>query len=213
MYSDILKTAQITPIHKSGSYEKCSNYRPITLLPPINKVFEKLLYDKLYSYLEHNKLLTDCQYGFRRGCPQNWPLMIYKIFLRQNIDKGLVTCSIFLDLAKAFDTVNHDILLHKLDIQYGIKGLPLSLLKNYIENRSHYVVINDSRSEMAKFTCGVPQGSTLGPLLFLLYVNDLPLVSNFKTNIFADDTVLSLSANSMHELTTKINQELESVDN
>ena len=131
-------------------------------------------------------------------------------FLTQNIDKGLVTCSIFLDLAKAFDTVNHDILLHKLDIQYGIKVLPLSSLKNYLENRSHYVEINDSRSEMAKFTCGVPQGSTLGPLLF--YVNNLPLVSNLKTILFADDTVISLSANSMHELTTKINKELESVD-
>jgi len=96
-----------------------------------------------------------------------------------------------------------------------IKGLPLSLLKNYLENHSHfYVVINDNRSEMAKFTCGVPQGSTLGPLLFLLFVNDLSLVSNFKTILFADDTVLSLSVNSMHELTTKINQELESgVDN
>ena len=123
------------------------------------------------------------------GCPQNRPLMIYKIFL-QNLNKGLVNCSIFLDLAKAFDTVNHDVLLHNLDIQYGMKGLPLSLLKNYLENYSHYVVINDSRSEMAKFTCGVPQGSTLGSLLFLLYVNDLPLVSNFETILFADNTVL-----------------------
>jgi len=177
-------------------------------------VFEKLLYDRLYSYLEHNKLSTDCQYGFRKGLSTELAINDLQNFLTQNIDKGLLTCSIFLDLAKAFDTVNHDILLHKLDIQYGIKDLPLSLLKNYLENRSHYVVINDdSRSEMAKFTCGVPQGSTLGPLLFLLYANDLPLVSNFKTILFADDMVLSLSANSMHELTTKINHELETVDN
>jgi len=212
VYRDILKTAQITPIQKTGSYEKCSNYRPISLLPPINKVFEKLLYGRLYSYLEHNKLLTDCQYGFRRVLSTELAINDLQNFLMQNIDKGLVTCSIFLDLARVFDTVNHDI-LHKLDIQYGIKGLPLSLLKSYLENRSHYAVINDSRSEMAKFTCGVPLASTLGPLLFLLYVNDLPLVSNFKAILFADDTVISLSANSMHELTTKINQELESVDN
>ena len=142
------------------------------VLPPINKVFEKLLHDRLYSYLEHNKLLTDFQCGFRRGLSTELAINDLQNFLTQNIDKGKVTFSIFLDLAKAFDTVNHDILLHKLDIQHGIKGLPLSLLQNYLENRAHYVVINDSRSEMAKFTCGVPQGSTLGPLLFLLYVND-----------------------------------------
>jgi len=115
-----------------------------------------------------------------------------------------------LDLAKAFDTVDHDILLHKLG--FSIKSLPLSLLKNYFKTHSYYVAINDSRSEMTKFTC-VPQGSTLGPLLFLLYVSHLPLVSNFKTILFPDDTVLSLLVNSMHELTTKINQEHESVDN
>jgi len=112
--------------------------------------------------------LTDCQYGFRRGLSTELAINDLQNFLTQNLDKGLVTCSMFLDLVKAFDTVNHDILLHKLDIQYEINGLPLSLLKNYLENRSRYVVINDSRSEMAKFTCGVPQGSTLGPLLFLL---------------------------------------------
>jgi len=132
VYPDILKTAQITHIHKTGSYEKCSNYRPISLLPPINKVFEKLLHDRLYSCLGHNKLLTDCQYGFRRGLSRELAINDLQNFLTQNIDKGLVTCSIFLDLAKAFDIINHDRLLHKLDIQYGIKGLLLSLLKKTI---------------------------------------------------------------------------------
>jgi len=104
------------------------------LLPPINEVFEKVLYDRLYSHLEHNKLLTDCQYGFRRGLSTELAINDLQNFLTQNIDKGLVTFSIFLDLVKAFKTVNHDILLHKLDFQFGIKGLPLSLLKNYLEN-------------------------------------------------------------------------------
>ena len=138
--------------------------------------------------------MTDCQYGFKRGLSTELTIHDLQNFHTQNTDKGLVTFSIFLDFAKACVTVNHDILLHKLNTQYGIKGLPLLLLKNYLENRSRYVVIKDSRSEMAKFTCGMPQGSTLGPLLFLLYVNDLTLVSNFKTILFADDMVLSLSA-------------------
>ena len=103
---DMLKTAQITPIYKTGSHEKCSNYRPTSLLPPINKVFEKLLYDRLYSYLEHNKLLTDCQYGFKRGLSTELAINDLQNFLTQNIGKGLVTCPIFMDLAKAFDTVN-----------------------------------------------------------------------------------------------------------
>ena len=87
VYPDILKTAEITPIHKTGSYEKCSNYRPISLLPPINKVFEKLLYDRLYSYPEHNKRLTDCQYGFRRGLSTDLAINDLQNFLTQNIDK------------------------------------------------------------------------------------------------------------------------------
>jgi len=167
-------------------------------------------YKKIQEFIKNRKKLKGTKISI---------LMIHKKsvdsqnFLTQNADKSLVTCSIFLDLAKAFDAVNHDILLPKLNTQYGIKGLPLLLLKNYLENRSHYVVINDSRSGMSKFTCGVPQGSTLDPLLFLFYVNDLPLFSNFITILFADDTVFSLSANSMHELTTKKNQELENVDN
>ena len=110
----------------------------------------------------------------------------------ENLDEQKTTCAIFLDLKKAFDTVNRQILLQKLE-NYGIWGLPLQLLKNYLSNRFQYTVVNNTMSKMCNITCGVPQGSTLGPLLFIKYVNDMPKASKFKTKLFADDAVLALS--------------------
>ena len=138
-YPDDLKIAQIIFIHKSGSKECCSNYyRPISILPAINKVFEKLLYSRLHSYVETNELLSPSQYGFREGTSTELVVNeIYNYYLH-NLDQGLVTCSIFLDLSKAFDTVNHKKLLEKLEKQYSIRGLPLKLFENYLVWQTPY---------------------------------------------------------------------------
>jgi len=205
-YPDDLNIAQIIPIHKSGSKECCSNYRPISILPEINKVFEKLLYSRLYCYVETNELLSPSQYGFREGTSTELAINeVYKYYLH-NLDQGLATCSIFLDLSKAFDTVNHKTFTEMLEKQYGIRGLSLKLFENYLANQTHFrntVSIEDIQSQKASVTCGVPQGSNLGTLFFLLYVNDITHVSKSKTTLFADDTVLSFSAKSVIGLKKK----------
>ena len=129
--------------------------------------------------------------------------------LVQNIDQKQITCCIFLDLSKAFDTVDHKILIQKLD-HYGIRGLPQQLIKSYLDNRLQFTSVDGTTSNLTPITCGVPQGSTLGPLLFLLYINDLPLASNLNTKLFADDTATNTTINT---LTSTTNIELEKIDN
>ena len=129
----------------------------------------------------------------------------------ENLDEEKTTCAIFLDLKKAFNTVNHQILLQKHE-KYGILGLPLQLLKSYLSNRFQYTVVNNTKSKMCSVTCGVPQGSTLSPLLFLIYVNDMPKASEFNTKLFADDTILTLSDVCEKKLNKQINSEIDKID-
>jgi len=113
--------------------------------------------------------------------------------LLHNYDNGLFTCSLFIDLSKAFDTANHNIFIKKLHQNYGLNGTALQLFTSYLTNRKQYIVVNGAKSNCRSITCGIPQGSTLGPLLFIMYINDLPLCLKFKTILYADDTYLSLS--------------------
>ena len=212
VYPDILKIAQIIPIHKKGSKTDCSNYRPISLLSPFTKIFEKCLYDRMYNYLEDKKLITPNQYGF-------WPKFSTSLALSDicteiltNIDSKKTICTIFLDLAKAFDIVDHSILLKKLHL-YGFRGIPLQLLKSYLTNRKQYTVVNGAFSTTRQVTCGVPQGSTLGPLLFLICINDLPSVTKFSVKLFADDTNLTMASKCANTLEVNVNLELTKVSN
>ena len=172
VYPNSLKIGQIIPIHKSGPKNLCNNYRPISLLSPFSKIFEKCIYDQLYCYLQEFKLLSPNQFGFTKGRSTAHAVRQLCDEFVDNLDNGKITCAVFLDLSKAFDTVNHQILIKKLE-HYGIRGLPLQLLIRYLTDRYQYTIVKNVKSNLKQVKCGVPQGSTLGPLLFLIYIDNL----------------------------------------
>ena len=197
------------PIHKGGPADELNNYRPISLLSVFDKIFEKLMHKRLYNFLESQNILFDNQFGFRKNNSTSYALIQITERIKETIDKKKYGCGIFIDLRKAFDTVNHEILLNKLD-HYGIRGTALHWFHSYLSDRKQFVFHNGESSKLQSINCGVPQGSVLGPLLFLLYINDLPNVSNIlQFYLFADDTNIYYEANSLENLELIINRELK----
>ena len=200
VYPDALKVAKVIPIFKKGDQTSVNNYRPISVLSPINKIFEKILYTRLIKYIDKSKLLYKYQYGFRKNHSTEHALIELVDQIRLSMGQRQMTCGIFIDLSKAFDTVNHQILLDKLE-HYGIRGHALELFKSYLSNRKQYVHIEKSKSQTRPISCGVPQGSVLGPLFFLLFINDLPkCCSTGKVRLFADDTTIFFHSNSIDDI-------------
>ena len=211
IFPNKLKIANVTPIFKKGSRVDKNNYRPISVLPIFSKLFEKLMYQRLYNYLEHHEILYPLQFGFREKCSTSHALISISELIRNSIDNKEFGCGIFIDLKKAFDTVNHSLLLKKLD-HYGIRGNVNNWFQSYLSQREQFVTINGYKSVSLPVTCGVPQGSVLGPLLFLLYINDLPNTSNLlKFHLFADDTNIYFSSKNLDAIQQTLNNELQAV--
>jgi hypothetical protein len=206
-----MKTAKVTPIYKSDAQDEFSNYRPISLLPNFSKILEKLMFNRMVEFLDKHKILYEHQYGFRQNYSTEYALIELSDKIAQSIDKKKLMIGIFVDLSKAFDTLNHEILLSKL-AHYGIRGVSNEWFRSYLSNRNQFVVFNNVLSAKSKITTGVPQGSILGPLLFLLYINDICNSSQILHFIlYADDTNIFYSSENINELCTTINNELRCV--
>ena len=211
VFSDKLKIAKVITLFKKGNPELPSNYRPISLLPIFSKIFEKLMYRRLFRFLEVHNVLYSLQFGFQENHSIDHALVSLTEAIRNTLDNKRFGCGIFIDLQKAFDTVNHKILLSKLE-HYGVRGCALEWFRSYLSDRKQYVTVNGSNSNLLSITCGVPQGSVLGPLLFLVYINDLPNASNkLKFYLFADDTNIYFESNDLSNLLRTVNKELKSI--
>ena len=209
IYPELLKSAKVIPIFKKGSKLQTNNYRPISLLSNLNKILEKIMFTRVYSFLEDNDILYKLQFGFRKKHSTNHALIDITENIRQTLDKGKYACGIFIDLQKAFDTVNHNILTSKMH-HYGIRGIANDWFKSYLSDRSQFVSIQGFESETEKVKHGVPQGSVLGPLLFLLYINDLHTCIKYsKVYHFADDTNLLNTNSSPKQMQKQVNIDLK----
>ena len=223
LYTEIfpkqLKIAKVIPLFKKGEETSIENYRPLSLLSSISKVFERVVFNQLYQYLDVNNLLFDSQYGFRKQHSTELAALELIDRIHKSMDNGQIPVSIFLDLSKAFDTLDHTILLSKLK-HYGIKNKAFQWFNSYLSNRHQYVEFEGARSETLGLEMGVPQGSILGPLLFIIYVNDMHTVSNKFTFItYADDTTLTApmvsfvsgSNYNIHSISKGINSEIKKI--
>ena len=206
------KITRVTPIFKKGKKNDLNNYRPISVIPTVAKILEKIVYEQLFSYFNDNNLLTSCQSGFRSFHSTLTALTEATSSWSVNIDNGLLNGVVFLDLKKAFDTIDHSIILRKLQF-YGIEQESLKWFQSYLDDRKQVCCVNGHMSNSRSVSCWVPQGSNLGPLLFLIYINDLQnCLSTASPRMFADDTNVSLASSTLFELENMLNQELQNLN-
>ena len=199
-----LKNARVIPVYKGSSKTDVSNYRPISLLSVFSKIYEKLMHTRIADFLELNGSLHDMQYGFRQGRSCEQALLKAQNILLDSLNRNKVSLLLLIDFSKAFDMVEHSILLRKLE-HYGIRGVALKWIESYLSDRMQFVSVSGVESSAKQMKYGVPQGSILGPLLFIIYINDIPNLAKFAQFIlYADDANIILTGNSIAE----VNQQL-----
>ena len=214
-FPSVLKVGRISPINKKDAKDNIKNYRPISTLPVFGKIFEKILYSRIYNYVTSKNKISETQFGFRKLHSTSHAIHHSVNFIKKSHTNSNHVIGVFIDLSKAFDTIDHNILLHKLH-NYGIRGTPHDLIKSYLSNRKQYVKIGCQESEKLVVKYGVPQGSVLGPLLFLLYINDLNNAISCKENyeiiLYADDTNIFVACKSLESAQIAVNEILSEID-
>ena len=211
IFPDVWKLARVTPIFKSGSKSVANNYRPISVISVFSRILERIVHDQVYEYLKVNKVLTMSQSAFQKLCSTIPSLIDSTDYWYENIDHKQLNLAIFLDLKKAFDTVDHKILLEKLR-KYGIRELSGDWFESYLKNRRQYCAANGYESRPRTVTCGIPQGSCLGPLLFIIYLNDFEkCLKVSKAGMYADDTHVTVTSMNVEELVHKAQEELTQI--
>ena len=208
-FPHLLKYASVCPIYKKNERTECANYRPISLLSNLSKIFERAMYNRIELFLSRFDTIYRLQFGFRKKHSTEHALLSIIEEIRKHLNNGIFSCGVFVDLEKAFDTVNHEILLSKLE-HYGIRENALMWIQSYLSNRKQRVKINGVNSRDEIISCGVPQGSILGPLLFIIYINDMhKAVKSSIIHHFADDTNLLFSSKNSKEITRTLNSDLK----
>ena len=205
---NIWKAAKVTPIYKSGNHERPENYRPISVLPVLSNILEKAVHCQFMDFLESNSLLSESQFGFRKHCSTKLATALLCDDIRSEMNKGNLVGVVYLDLSKAFDTIGHALLLNKLSA-YGVGGKELQWFTSYLFNRMQVVALGNINSEPEPIYCGVPQGSILGPLLFITFFNDLVDSLNSKVIKYTDDTVIYCANNDVEVLENLLNSEMK----
>ena len=211
-YPACFKVARVVPVFKAEDPTQFSNYRPVSVLPTLSQIFERVLKARLIQFLGEQGVIIAGQYGFRSGHSTAMAILDMVEKIRTAWAEKNCALGVFVDLKKAFDTVDHSILLSKLE-HYGVRGQTLRILESYLSGRSQYVCYGGYESERGSVDCGVPQGSVLGPLFFLLYVNDMAKVSEeLELVLFADDTNIFAKSEEPGEMVRKVNKGMNELD-